>query len=441
MKKIVKNLTIVSLCCTLFFFFLLSKDKSMDDFLMSTLTSFLYTFAIGLGNIWTNRMLNQKYSWITDTKKRVIFGIFANVVVNIVLVVFLNYLNIVIMQGLPSESFWNGQANFYNWIILNIALLISAILHAKGFMEEWKNASKNQVVEQKILATTATSQLESLKNQLDPHFLFNSLNVLTSLIDENPSSAQRFTESMSKIYRYVLEQKEKELVTLEEELSFARTYSELLKTRFEDSVDFIFQIGDNVEENYVVPLSLQLLLENAIKHNHATEANPLIITISVENRELLIKNNLSRRDIPKEREGIGLSNIVQRYAMLTVRKVIIEENTSHFVVRIPILKEKISPMQTSESQELIAYEKASKRIEELKGFYGNLISYIVFIPFLFFINWRTSPEYWWAFYPMAGWGIGVISHAIQTFGIGKDWEEKQIEKMVRKQKEAEYKWK
>lgn len=98
-------------------------------------------------------------------------------------------------------------------------------------------------------------------------------------------------------------------------------------------------------------------------------------------------------------------------------------------------------MQTYEYTEDTSYKQAKKRVEELKGFYGNLISYCIFIPFLFFINWRTSPNYWWAFWPMLGWGIGVVSHAIHIFWIGRDWEERQIKKYMKKDNENTNQWK
>ncbi len=131
----------------------------------------------------------------------------------------MNY--VVIQKTATAEEFFSSKYGVTNWFMINIALLISAFLHAKSFMEELKKTSRKEVVEQKLIAKSANAQFESLKNQLDPHFLFNSLNVLSSLIDENPRQAQKFTASMSKIYRYVLEQKDKELVTVEDEIEFA----------------------------------------------------------------------------------------------------------------------------------------------------------------------------------------------------------------------------
>lgn len=436
-RKSFTNLVWVAFFISITIFIFFNEDWSPLNALLTFAISLMYSLIIGLGNGFVNDFLSRRFSWVEQTKTRVILGIIATFLVNVILVLLCNYVTYILILKKNANDFFTGNMGISNWITINIALLVSAILHAKSFMEEWKKSTRKEVVEQKIIAKSANAQFESLKNQLDPHFLFNSLNVLSSLIDENPNLAQRFTSSMSKIYRYVLEQKDKELVTVEEELDFAKTYCELLKTRFEDSVNFEVEVKD--KKGFVVPLSLQLLLENCIKHNFATSAKPLIIKIYSENGNLIVENNLQAREQVKEREGIGLSNIVQRYSLITNRNVFIEKSEDYFKVKLPILTQKISAMNTNNSNEQIAYQKAAKRVEELKGFYGNLISYCIFIPFLFLINWKTSPNYYWAFWPMFGWGIGVIAHGIQVFGIGRDWEEKQIKKFMQKEESKEWK--
>ncbi|MBN8622264.1 MAG: 2TM domain-containing protein [Flavobacteriales bacterium] len=440
-RKSFTNLVWVAFFISITIFIFFNEDWSPLNALLTFAISLMYSLIIGLGNGFVNDFLTRRFSWVEQTKTRVILGIIATFLVNVILVLLCNYVTYILILKKNATDFFTGNMGISNWITINIALLVSAILHAKSFMEEWKKSTRKEVVEQKIIAKSANAQFESLKNQLDPHFLFNSLNVLSSLIDENPNLAQRFTSSMSKIYRYVLEQKDKELVTVEEELDFAKTYCELLKTRFEDSVNFEVEVKD--KKGFVVPLSLQLLLENCIKHNFATSAKPLIIKIYSENGNLIVENNLQAREQVKEREGIGLSNIVQRYSLITNRNVFIEKSEDYFKVKIPLLTEKLTNMTTNinKTEEILAYEKAAKRVEELKGFYGNLISYCVFIPFLFFINWRTSPDYYWAFWPMFGWGIGVVAHGLQVFGIGRDWEEKQIRKYMKREEENIQKWK
>ena len=436
-RKSFTNLVWVAFFISITIFIFFNEDWSPLNALLTFAISLMYSLVIGLGNGFVNDFLSRRFSWVEQANTRVILGIIATFLVNVILVLLCNYVTYILIFKKNANDFFTGNMGISNWITINIALLVSAILHAKSFMEEWKKSTRKEVVEQKIIAKSANAQFESLKNQLDPHFLFNSLNVLSSLIDENPNLAQRFTSSMSKIYRYVLEQKDKELVTVEEELDFAKTYCELLKTRFEDSVNFEVEVKD--KKGFVVPLSLQLLLENCIKHNFATSAKPLIIKIYSENGNLIVENNLQAREQVKEREGIGLSNIVQRYSLITNRNVFIEKSEDYFKVKLPILTQKISAMNTNNSNEQIAYQKAAKRVEELKGFYGNLISYCIFIPFLFLINWKTSPNYYWAFWPMFGWGIGVIAHGIQVFGIGRDWEEKQIKKFMQKEESKEWK--
>ena len=441
-KKTALNLLYINIIVSLFIFLIDPGEKTFERYSITFLISGMYTFFIGLGNGFLNDYLDSKFSWTEETRKRTIAAIVGTLLMNVALVYFCNYLNFIIIQGKNPEKFFNGEMNFINWFFINFAIMISAIGHARGFMAAWKNSTKKEVVEQKLIAKSANAQFESLKNQLDPHFLFNSLNVLDSLIEENPIQAQRFTNSMSKIYRYVLEQKDKELVSVEEEIDFAKTYCELLKTRFEDAVTFDFNISEEDKKGFVVPLSLQLLLENSIKHNFATSSKPLNIKIFTEKGNLIIENNLQTRELPNKSTGVGLANIVSRYNLLTERNVFVEKSEAFFRVKLPILTEKLNPMNPyTPSQEQLAYEKAAKRVEELKGFYGNLISYCIFIPFLIFINFQTSPKYHWFWWPMLGWGIGVISHGIKTFGIGTDWEERQIKKYMQKEEENAKKWK
>ena len=441
-KKTALNLLYINIIVSLFIFLIDAGEKTFERYSITFLISGMYTFFIGLGNGFLNDYLDSKFSWTDETRKRTIAAIVGTLVMNIALVYICNYLNFIVIQGKNPEKFFNGEMNFINWFFINFAIMISAIGHARGFMAAWKNSTKKEVVEQKLIAKSANAQFESLKNQLDPHFLFNSLNVLDSLIEENPVQAQRFTNSMSKIYRYVLEQKDKELVSVEEEIDFAKTYCELLKTRFEDAVTFDFNISEEDKKGFVVPLSLQLLLENSIKHNFATSSKPLNIKIFTEKGNLIIENNLQTRELPNTSTGVGLANIVSRYNLLTERNVFVEKSEAFFRVKLPILTEKLNPMNPyTPSQEQLAYEKAAKRVEELKGFYGNLISYCIFIPFLIFINFQTSPKYHWFWWPMLGWGIGVISHGIKTFGIGTDWEERQIKKYMEKEEENARKWK
>jgi hypothetical protein len=209
----------------------------------------------------------------------------------------------------------------------------------------------------------------------------------------------------------------------------------LLKMRFENSITFeIPEVFEN-EEAKVVPLSLQLLLENCIKHNVVSEAKPLHVKISIENNQLVVTNNLQKKEVLSDRKGVGLENIVNRYIILTNRKVIVEENEKEFKISIPILTKQISVMETNAIiSENAAYARAKKRVEELKGFYGNLTAYSIVIPTLAIINYNTFWGFQWFWFPMLGWGLGLSFHAFGVFGYGKTWEERKIQEIVNKEK-------
>lgn len=424
----------VSLGTAMFFFLFFNSEKTFYNFLMTLLISGMYSFVIGIGNGVISDFLDKKFPWSETTRTRAVLSIISIIVSNFILVYFCNYMNFVVIQKTATaEVFFSNKYGMTNWFMINIALLISAFLHAKGFADELKKTSKKEVVEQKLIAKSANAQFESLKNQLDPHFLFNSLNVLSALIDENPQQAQKFTSSMSKIYRYVLEQKDKELVTVEDEIEFAKTYCELLKTRFEDSVDFTFEVNKEDYRKYVVPLSLQLLLENCIKHNFATSSRPLTIKIFSDHDTLCIENNLQVREQIKESSGIGLANIVQRYSLLTKRNVFIEKSEDYFKVKLPVLVSKPNVVSIQPEDKDKAYERAQKRVKEIKGFYANLISYCIVIPFLILLNLLTNPKHIWFYFPMLGWGIGLAAHGMSVFAIGKNWEDRKIKEILEKQ--------
>ena len=327
------------------------------------------------------------------------------------------------------ESWSPEMIRQFIWLIATIFVSFWIYSLIKSIIKK----QENKIKVQKIIAGTANAKFESLKNQIDPHFLFNSLNVLSSLIEENPENAQRFTTSLSKIYRYVLEQKDKELVSVAEELAFAKTYMDLLKMRFENSLSYEL-LAENIDvEAKVVPLSLQLLLENAVKHNIISEQKPLCIKVYIEDDFLRIENNYQKKDVLQDRQGVGLDNIINRYGIITNRKVLIEQNEQTFTVKLPILTKQITVMDTTANyNENSAYYRAKKRVEQLKGFYGNLISYCVVIPVLIIINLKTS-GFQWFWFPMFGWGFGLVMKALRVYGYGSNWEERKIQEILKKE--------
>lgn len=424
-----------------FVFTLIQGSYDLKNILITFLVSSIYSFGIGFGNGLINSYLDKKWNWLEQTNLRVYFGIIATILYTIPAVLAIDYLTFVVFQKMNPANFFSDRMIWVHLFYIILSLGVSTFMHARSFMRNWKQASKTEVTQQKIIAGTANAKFESLKNQIDPHFLFNSLNVLSSLIEENPENAQRFTTSLSKIYRYVLEQKDKELVSVTEELAFAKTYMNLLKMRFENSLFYEIQIEEINPEAKVVPLSLQLLLENTVKHNVVSEQRPLHIRIFIEGDYLVIQNDYQKKEVLQDRQGVGLQNIINRYGIITNRKVLIEQNENTFTVKIPILTKQITVMETSANyNENNSYYRAKKRVEKLKGFYGNLISYSTVIPILITINLNTPSDFQWFWFPMLGWGMGLTFHAFETFGYGKSWEEKKIQEILNKGNITNNKW-
>lgn len=188
--------------------------------------------------------------------------------------------------------------------------------------------------------TNLQSQFEVLKQQVNPHFLFNSLNVLASLIKADPDLAESFTEKLSKVYRYVLENKEKDMVSLPTELEFINSYIFLLNIRFKGKIFVKINLDDIKPEMMILPMALQILIENAIKHNTFSKTEPLLIDISVESDQyLVVANNLRLRESYVQSTGIGLANILNRYRLITDKEPVFEKTYSSFVARIPLIME------------------------------------------------------------------------------------------------------
>lgn len=399
-----------------------------------------YTVSLYTANTLLFQAFDGKFGKGAMSIKRVVLGIVSSLIVSLFIMFLLRMFEDVLVEGKPFVEFISNESITSYYVASIITLIVILTVHVIFF---YKRYQENRVKEQKIIAGTASAQFETLKNQIDPHFLFNSLNVLSSLIEENPENAQRFTTSLSKIYRYVLEQKDKELVSVEEELSFAKTYMNLLKMRFENSV--FYELPQSVPNNEcrVVPLSLQLLLENTIKHNVVSPQRPLNIKIFVENGCLVVENNLQKKEVLQDRRGVGLQNIVSRYAILTARNVLVEETKDYFRVKLPILTKQVTVMETSFKEENSSYLKAQKKVEEIKGFYANLSSYIVVITGLAILNIITSPNHLWFLYPALGWGMGVVAHGMKAFDympvFNKEWEERKVKELMEKDKSNRWK--
>lgn len=394
----------------------------------------IYAVILYFVNAYYFRFLLQGFGRDTFKTKNLLKGAIGGIAVTLITLFLIRITTETLIEGASLTAFFEEERIQNYYVSFAISVVITAVFYAVYY---YQNKQEKVVKEQKFIAGTASAKFDALKNQLDPHFLFNSLNVLTSLIEENPAMASKFTTSLSKVYRYVLEQKNKELVTLEEELKFAELYMSLLSMRFEDSIDFMAPTQLKNPKAQVVPLSLQLLLENAVKHNQVMPSRKLMISIAEKNGSLVITNNLQPKEVLKESMGFGLRNIRDRYALLTSHPVEITQTEKEFQVTIPIIDEHTEVIDSQETYiSEKRYKRAKKRVEDIKVFYVHLAIYLVGVGVFIYLNYLSQTNFPWALFPIGGWGLGVASHWAEVFNFnpffGKKWEERKIRKFMEK---------
>lgn len=238
-------------------------------------------------------------------------------------------------SGPPQLWLALGRANYALTFVISISIFYLILNRKSHFRMRDMELQAEQLMKEK-----AQAQFEALKNQVSPHFLFNSLSILSSLVHVDANLSERFIDQLSKAYRYILEQKDNETVSLKTELGFLNSYAFLLKIRFESKFDVKISITDHEAEKYnIAPLTLQLLIENCVKHNRMSQKEPLVVTI-LSGGDYLVVMNAVRPRTELERTtstGIGLTNIKNRYQLLTERPVQIVEEDGLFIVKIPLL--------------------------------------------------------------------------------------------------------
>lgn len=407
-------------------------NAALDDIWYEYGVNQLYSISLYMVNVPFFNYMIAKYGNALFRIRPLALAFLGAITITLTTLFFVNMFIVAAIRGGTVSGFLANQQLDYYWVGLVVSVVVTGIFY--GFYY-YKFKKETQVQQQKIIAKTASAQFDALKNQLDPHFLFNSLNVLTSLIEENPPAATRFTTALSKVYRYVLEQKNKELVSVEEELKFAQLYMSLLKMRFEDSISFTAPENVSNPEAKVVPLSLQLLLENAVKHNQVTPSKKLNITIFEKNGNLVVQNNLQPKNVLRESTGVGLQNIYSRYGLLTKRQVLVEKSKTEFMVTIPMLTN-VSVVHQSQDTYISdkRIQRAKEYVEKLKGFYVHVTIYSIFVPVFIWLNYQSNAGFPWAIFPIAGWGFGVLGHASETFEwspfFNKNWEERKIKQFM-----------
>jgi sensor histidine kinase YesM len=283
---------------------------------------------------WFNAWLNRWLPFERDVNKRVAVQLLGGwgIVKTVLIGIGLFLINHLVPELSQSMNRLNIVALGAGAFLANIVLGLGFI--ANHFFIQWQ---ANLVRAARLEKEKAQVQYDNLANQLNPHFLFNSLSSLDSLIDENPALARRFLQQLSKVFRYVLQHKDNELVTLETELDFIKNYVSLLKTRFDGTFQLSYQISPDGHDRQIVPVTLQILIENAIKHNVISEANPLTVHITADADCLIVSNPIQRKRQVGTSNGQGLQNLAMLYSYLSKNPVVVQDNNETFQVQIPLL--------------------------------------------------------------------------------------------------------
>lgn len=288
------------------------------------------TFMFGL--TFLIKTLDRKIPWLHFPFKRLILQFIITVIFSLIVIVMAILLNSLFWHQEITSDYFFETGSFMTKVALIFVFGGSLISNTILFFKNWKEAAVQQ---EKLKREQLALQYETLKSQVNPHFLFNNLNSLTSLISTNPEKAIDFVKKLSDVYRYVLDQKDQELVNLESELKFVESYVFLQKIRFESNLEV--QINVNTKNFKVIPLSIQMLVENAIKHNEISDRKPMHLKIYTTDDQCLIVENKLQKKLGSEGSGSGIQNIRERYEFFTDKKVIIFENLDRFLVSIPLL--------------------------------------------------------------------------------------------------------
>lgn len=289
-----------------------------------------------LGNTGLTRLLDRLMPWHRAGSFRLFTHMFFGLVF-LLLMVNITYvlLKVILTEGAPT-----GEqiivTNVFGVVMFVPAFSIYFSLH---FLRHWRQSVLEKETMQK---EQMRSQLLSLKHQLDPHFLFNNLNILAALVDHDPVRSRRFIEKFADVYRALLRTNTDDLVTLREELEFIDAYMYLLRTRFDDVIHYHADLSRRVDAKMLPPLTLQLLVENAIKHNTFHETAPMTIQLlQPQDDYLVVRNSLSEKKPSRKKSGSGLANIRARYAYFTDKPVRIIRTDTHFEVHIPLLEKEL----------------------------------------------------------------------------------------------------
>ena len=296
----------------------------------------IYSLSIGIPFMKTYEYIEWKLEqfipWLTKPNLRFFLTAFLEITIGILILTAVNYFIFIVIQKQEINILFSKTSEGLKYLII-FTIIGTILINSSHFFKSWKQAAVN---EEKLKREKLAIEYEALKNQVNPHFLFNSLTALSSLVYKDQQKAVTFIREFSNVFRYVLESREKEVVDFATEKKLLESVSYLNQIRYEDSLQIKLNLSDATDK-YVIPMALQMLLENAIKHNSISVNKPLKVEIVEEDGYVVVKNNLQPKKSEIISNKIGLENIKSRYKYLSDKDVLIEISNEEFIVKIPVL--------------------------------------------------------------------------------------------------------
>lgn len=303
------------------------------DNIRMTFVSFIYLMLIWEGNNLIYHRLNQFFPFEKNIPVRIIIQLFiAGAFMILLRFIVLRLFKNTIPDFVKRDSIVLKIVYFIDFII---AVSIHLAYISNYFFNQWKISFKRA---ERLEKEKAQVQFDNLRNHLNPHFLFNNLTLLDGLIHEDPELASRFLQQMSRVYRYILQHKDKELVSLDTEIAIVKYYIELLKTRYESGLEINITLSETALEKKIVPVTLQNLIENALKHNIVSADKPLHIHISDEPDYLVMKNNIQLKKKVETSNNQGLHNLKALYFYLSRHPIVVMDDEREFTVKVPLVE-------------------------------------------------------------------------------------------------------
>lgn len=325
------------LCYMLAFYSYVGELPGFNYNISGYLPSAVFGFWAGISTLLVGKFLNKLISW--KKKHAIRFLVQSSILYAVGLIIIAIYCEMFLISlrtKLNYTQFWliYNDEIFKTLLILFLVVVVYTIV-------DFMIYSFNQMREEEIRSVELMNnqlnlQFEALKSQLNPHFLFNSLNTISSLLYSDKKIAEKFIRMFAESYRFIFNQNDKALIPLQKELDFVQSYNYLLQIRFQEAYELKIEIPENILKTYVPPLSVQMLVENAIKHNLISQTSPLLVNIEIDNNHLCVRNNINPLRKQPESFQIGIDNIKKRYSYFTSDCILLDKS-EHFKVSLPLI--------------------------------------------------------------------------------------------------------